>query len=310
MNFAGRKLKYKDDIAEDLTPREKRLLAENQKLKKKNKRLSSAMLFLVDHIEAKLPFLNRTTTTTPPVATKEPVKKEAKVTPLSPKKVPLAERVEKAQPKPIQKAPPPPPKKPKIVGKAWQPERLDEPAQPVKMKKPTRPLSMHQIFEEKKKEREESLAAKEALEPQETVQSTETAEDLKPATQTSTAPETKEIIASTEVEAISHTPELAPDEMNILAAPRDQKSERSLASSEFLPERKEKKTSAEEASLAYLAVSSVSKPVPELTRLNDEDSDDLVIDHDEQNNIAVAQAAQQNTMMREAMLRRVNRLRW
>ncbi|MBE7635350.1 hypothetical protein GUA87_00715 [Sneathiella sp. P13V-1] len=310
MNFAGRKLKYKDDIAEDLTPREKRLLAENQKLKKKNKRLSSAMLFLVDHIEAKLPFLNRATPAPTTVAVKEPAIKEAKVTPLPPKKVPLAERVEKAQPKQFKKVPPPPPKKPKIVGKAWQPERLDEPAQPVKMKKPTRPLSMHQIFEEKKKEREESVAAKEAIKPQETVQPTEISEDLKPATQTSTAPETKEVIASTEVEVVSHTPELEPDEMDILAAPRDKKSERSLASSEYLPERKEKKTSAEEASLAYLAVSSVSKPVPELTRLSDEDSDDLIIDHDEQNNIAVAQAAQQNSMIREAMLRRVNRLRW
>ncbi len=309
MNFAGRKLKYKDEIAGDLTPREKRLLAENQKLKKKNKRLSSAMLFLVDHIEAKLPFLNRTAA---PVAAKPttPVKAEAKVAPLPPKKVPLAERIEKAQPKPAKKAPPPPPKKPKIVGKAWQPERLDEPSQPVKMKKPTRPLSMHQIFAEKKKERDEPAATAKPIKPKQIAQPVEVKEDTPAVVETMPKPTKVETTSSNDVEVISHTPDLAPDEMNILAAPRDQKPERSLASSEFLPERNEKKTSAEEASLAYLAVSSVSKPVPELSQIKDEESDDLIIDHDEQNNIAIAQAAQQNSMMREAMLRRVNRLRW
>lgn len=294
MNFAGKNLNRFLDSSE-LTAREKRLLAENKRLKKRNKRLSSAMVFLVTHVEKRLPFFNAAAKAqeTPPLSSPE-----------APKAAPT---------------PRPPKRKKKIIGEAWQPEKLEAHIKKADEKRPRRkdPLSMHQIFADKKKEKTETGEETSPVVPF-------PSNDIEPAV-IENAPQEQEPIEiyeedlpeETEVIVLSAepadedgiTPELAPEEMNILAAPTKEKHQDVFhpQPSEILTEREEKQTSAQEASMAYMAVSAVSKPVPDqgVEILSDDDADlpreEDTISHE---------IAQQSEVMRAAMLRRVNRLRW
>ncbi|MBO6825325.1 MAG: hypothetical protein JJ879_03925 [Sneathiella sp.] len=309
MNFAGRKFKYVNNTAEDLTPREKRLLAENNKLKKRNKRLSTAMLFLVDQVEARLPFLNGPT---PAKTTKTP--SNAPYQPNGDSKKPsLAERVESRSeaaqsPKtPAEKPAPvasrrPKEVKPQIIGTAWTPEKLEPARKAPAEPKPTRPLSIQEVFAEKKKDRDGA----EQIDDGVTIPEIPEAAAPPPPDATESALEPAQ--AEPQADA-PHTPDLAPEEMDILAAPtRDKETNTGIASSELIKARKEETKSAAEASMAYRAVSTVSRPVPEDDLKLVEDSDDVIIDQKDTPTLA-ARAAQHN-VMREAMLRRVNRLRW
>jgi len=307
MNFAGRNLKYVNTATGNLSPRERTLLAENKKLKRRNKRLSSAMLFLVDHVEARLPFLNgpskeKSQTKTPSAEVYQPSGRSKKPT--------LAERVEKHEE--IKSAttssleektrPPSPQKEVKqtIVGTAWTPEKLEPSREAPTNPTPTRPLSIQQVFAEKKKSREEQV--------DDGVSIPEIPEAATPPVEASISTESP---ADESVEnAAHHAPELAPEERDILAAPtREKTSGGALASSEIIKARKEEKKSAAEASMAYQAVSTVSRPVPEDIKSNSsEDNQEMILD-EEENPSLTARAAQHN-VMREAMLRRVNRLRW
>lgn len=268
MNFAGKKLNGYYSDASDISAREKVLLAENKKLKSKNKRLSTAMLYLVDQIEIRLPFWT------------------------SKKSKPTAPASVAAQPAPT---PMPKPVKRKIVGKAWMPEKIDyTPGVPIATPRRNRPLNIHEIFSKRNQEKAPALKTDTLKTPQSMKVDPTEKEELEieleqEAIQKKTSPQPSNGLS----------PDLAPEEVNLLAAPKkdNYREITERLSSEQLIEREEKKTSAKEASLTYLAVSMASSPVPEHKELNDENT----IEH---------QVAVQSDIMREAMLRRVNRLRW
>lgn len=327
MNFASKKLNgfYKDP--DDLTVREQRLIAENKRLTKRNKRLSGAMVYLVGHIEKRLPFFN------------SKLKKSEKSTPSLPLTDPTA-APKKASP--VQATAPKPARK-KIIGQAWTPENLNSASTPSP-KQPRRkdPLSMQQIFADKKRERENlaqadtdisevvfvdrpsekpiekrtdkkplydrAQAAKETIIPQ-TPKEPEILADSVDDDQPSQIEETpvETVVVTTDETEATLTPELAPEEMNILAAPtRDKKQDVFQPQpSELITDRQDKKTSARDASLAYMAVAVAAKPVPTTEILTDDDTNEMN-EHD----IIADQVARQNDVMRAAMLRRVNRLRW
>ena len=95
--------------------------------------------------------------------------------------------------------------------------------------------------------------------------------------------------------------------MNILAAPTKDKKQDIFypQPSEILTEREPERTTARDASNAYKAIAVAAKPVPKTEILSSADLDEIAEDE------AIAeQVAQQNEVMRAAMLRRVNRLRW
>ncbi|OUR75344.1 hypothetical protein A9Q83_18135 [Alphaproteobacteria bacterium 46_93_T64] len=283
MNFAGKKLNgfYKNTAA--MSVREKRLLAENRKLKKKNKRLSSAMLYLVGHIETRLPLWNSNT----PSKTEE-----EKPLPLTPQEPPRK--------KPVQA------KKKKIIGKTWMPEKLEDQINAVPRPNRRRnPLSVPQIFAKKEPSRIET----ENEETEIADFPIQTADNELPSEVIEIPPEPAVLHAEEVVEqtALTLTPDFAPEEVDILAAPTKDKQMDIIHPhpSEIIGENEDKKTSAKEASMAYLAVSVAAQPVPKsnvVTIL-----DDAAVKEDE---ILEKQVAQQNEMMRAAMLRRVNRLRW
>ncbi len=261
MNFASKKLTGFYANTTDISAREKALLVENRKLKKKNKRLSTAMLYLVDQIETRLPIWSGKKT-----------EKTAR---------PAAKLV-----KPVATAPPVAQKK-KIVGTTWKPEKIDyTPGLSPSEQRRSEPLSMQQIFAGKKKAKEKTV---EKVTP-----------EIQNSPSRSPAPK-PQIVAHPVIQPATNelSPDLAPEEVSLLAIPKkDTSKETPLPpSSETLVEREPKKTSAHEASSAYLAVSIASSPVPEAEEV--EDSNDIE-----------SQVALQNEMMREAMLRRVNRLRW
>jgi hypothetical protein len=114
-------------------------------------------------------------------------------------------------------------------------------------------------------------------------------------------------VAPAAIEDIDLTPDLAPEEVNILAAPtRDRKQDIFHPQpSELMGDRKDRKPSAEEASRAYMAVSVASTPVPK-TEILDKDE----ISKMDEKDIIADQVARENEILRAAMLRRVNRLRW
>ena len=268
MNFAGKKLNGFYTEASDISAREKVLLAENKKLKSKNKRLSTAMLLLVDQIEIRLPFWT------------------------SRKSEPAIKTTAASQPAPT---PMPKPIKKKIVGKAWMPEKIDyTPGVPIATPRRRKPLNIHEIFTARnpKPEPEAENNHQKMAKPSETDPVEK--KDLKIEVEQKTIQDQPRPEPS---DAIS--PALAPEEVSLLAAPTKDKQRETVErlSSEQLIEREDKKTSAKEASLTYLAVSMAASPVPEPKVLNDENT----IEH---------QVAVQNDIMREAMLRRVNRLRW
>ncbi|MEH6475997.1 MAG: hypothetical protein V7727_09925, partial [Sneathiella sp.] len=103
------------------------------------------------------------------------------------------------------------------------------------------------------------------------------------------------------------TPNLAPEEVSLLAAPiKDRKMDIIHPHpSEVIGEQDGLKTSAKEASMAYLAVSVAAKPVPKSDVITVLDDNEIA-----EADLLEKQVAQQNEMMRAAMLRRVNRLRW
>jgi hypothetical protein len=285
MNFASKKLKKNVATSGNLTAREKRLLVENRKLKKKNKRLSFAMVTLVDNIETRLPLWNKATA----VYRRS---KEIQASRLVKKKDALAK-----------KATPPPPKK--VIGTAWQPEKLEIIDRTVNSAtKSIGPISMQKLFADKKKDRDDAdipqLNEVVPFPVSEPVPAPEVVELVEPA-RIIVADEPVDVV----IEAPTITPALIAEEMDILAAPtRDKLEEGRGIPPELLTETEEQKTSAKDASLAYLAVSVASKPVPK-TEQTDEA---LVIDHnDDKGNL---RHSQENDLMRAAMLRRVNRLRW
>jgi len=305
MNFASKKLNKFHTGSGSLTAREKYLIAENGKLKKRNKRLSSAMLFLVGAVEKRLPFFNsklraNDASNMPPKSTLPKNKADDEARPLTPRK----ELTKRTLPVRAQ------PKKRKIVGEAWQPENLNIP-EPLKPKQPRRkdPLSMQQIFAAKKlnQNNRETPVPESVKRP--TLPESPPAGDAEPMEVPSLDLKPDEIFTAEEVIAI--TPDLAPHEVSILAAPtKDQEKEKRLdvfhpQPSEIMTDREDKKTTARDASLAYLAVSVAAKPVPKTEVLTDLDDSDII-----DNESLEKQVAQQNEMMRAAMLRRVNRLRW
>lgn len=259
MNFASKKLSGFYANTPDISAREKVLLAENKKLKRKNKRLSTAMLYLVDQIEIKLPLWSG--------------KKTEQTTPAHPEpklSVPVA---------------PPRPAKKKIVGKAWTPEKIDHiPGVASGLANRSQPMSIQQIFSEKKIDRPSTSSVEATEEPKK---------------QPPIVANRSEKIEIASPVSEEHSPVLAPEEVSLLAAPKIDSDTSALKgpSSEQLVKRENKVTSAKEASLTYLAVSIASAPVPEA---KDREIDDA-IEH---------QVAVQNDIMREAMLRRANRLRW
>ena len=327
MNFAGNKLNgfYKE--TNDLSVRERKLIAENKRLKKRNRRLSGAMVYLVGHIEKRLPFFN------------SKLKDSQKSTPPLPISDPASPKKKQSLPK----TPSPKQVSRKIIGQAWTPENLNRatPNTPNQSRRKD-PLSMQQIFADKKRERDDraetdvdisevvfddkslaqntevqgdktplydrAQAAKEASTEDQTEQSDapSTSAQNNPPT-----PETKETIEIAQLVPddadTDLTPALAPEEVNILAAPtRDKKQDVFQPQpSEVITDREVKKTSAREASLAYMAVSVAAKPVPTTEILTDDDISGM-----DENEIIADQVAHQNDVMRAAMLRRVNRLRW
>ncbi len=254
MNFASKKLSEYYSTTASISDREKALLAENKKLRQKNKRLSTAMLYLVDQIEIRLPFWN--------------ARKKKETEAEKPIPAPAIKRVKK-----------------NVIGKVWKPEKLGPPGQ---MKKHSAPLSMHQLFAEKKNIRPET--------PKEKPISVENLAE-EPQIETVLPEQTVKVAETTER---PQTPELAPEEMNLLASPTKDKAKEltSMSPAELFIKPEQKKTSLQEASQTYMAVSMASSPVP---------SADEQLDDEEK---IEQQLVQQNNMMREAMLRRVNRLRW
>lgn len=240
-----------------MSDRERALLSENSKLKKRNKRLSNAMLYLVRQVEIRLPLLSK-------------------------------RKQEEQKPEPIRSLSPQRLKK-NVIGKTWKPEKLD-PQPPLK--KHASPLTMQQIFA--KKAISESTAKQ-----QETVPQEETT-DLTSSTIQEPEARALEISNELDIPPISHTPDLAPEEMTLLASPtRDNTKELThLMPNELFSKREAQKVSSEEASQTYRAVSIASAPVPEIDDL------EQAVEEEEQ------KLVRQNNMMREAMLRRVNRLRW
>lgn len=289
MNFAGKKLNGFYNNTGDLSVREKRLLAENRKLKKKNKRLSSAMLYLVGHIEARLPIWN--------TKAKAALQKSETPSPVA------EEKPRRKLVKPVQ------PKKKKIIGKTWKPEHLEQNIEDRPQKKLRKnSLNIQQIFGDKK-QLEEKLAKSVG----------KTSEVVKFQPPEKNEPETPqvvelsaepEIIEAEEISSDTHsdlTPNLAPEEVSLLAAPiKDRKMDIIHPhSSEVIGEQDDLKTSAKEASMAYLAVSVAAKPVPKSDVITVLDDNEIA-----EADLLEKQVAQQNEMMRAAMLRRVNRLRW
>ncbi|MEH6402831.1 MAG: hypothetical protein V7750_05615 [Sneathiella sp.] len=243
MNFAGKKLNGFYTDARSDSSREEKLLAENRSLKKKNKRLSTAMIYLVDQIEVRLPLWSP--------------------------KPPLLERKKTL------------PAKPKIIGEGRKIKNSTLSGERNTDKARSQPLSLQQIFADKRKTSPSKLTP--SL-PIKTLPSEE-------------IPIVVEITAP--AEEIGDGLSLAPEEINLLAAPTKEnaKDPELLNSSENMVERVAKKTSLREASLTYMAVSVAASPVP--------DSSELEEDFPEESKISV-----HNKVMREAMLRRVNRLRW
>lgn len=247
MNFASKKLNGFYTSAQRIPSREEQLLAENQSLKKKNKRLSTAMIYLVDQIEVRLPLWSPK----PPVVAKKKIR----------------------------------PPEPKIIGEAKKPKKhLSIPEQNM-INGRSAPLSLQQIFADKKRP---------------------TASKAPPLMQSALAQEAEipkasplVIEAAQPEEDVKNELNLAPEEIFLLAAPTKEKAKdpQVLNSSENLVERVAKKISAQEASLAYLAVSVAASPVPDTKELDNGD-------------VIESKASMQNKIMREAMLRRVNRLRW
>ena len=303
MNFASKKLNGYYKNSEALSTREAKLLAENTRLKKRNKRLSGAMLYLVGHIEKRLPFFNNQASSAA----------KAKLE-LSPQKESVAPKT------PVQKT------KKKIIGKTWTPENLNQAPQKTRRKDP---LSMQQIFADKKRARDELrlndidssevvMVEDAASKPSLYERSQAAKEDPTPSPAQETKPHdhTKEtaeqeaeevLVATAEPQADDLTPDLAPEEMNILAAPTKDKKQDIFhpQPSEMLTEREPEKTTARDASNAYMAIAIAAKPVPKAEILSSTDLDEIAADE------AIAeQVAQQNEVMRAAMLRRVNRLRW
>ena len=120
-------------------------------------------------------------------------------------------------------------------------------------------------------------------------------------------PQTEEIRVTADPPTDDLTPDLAPEEMNILAAPTKDKKQETIHPQppEILTERELEKTTARDASNAYMAIAVAAQPVPKAEILSNTDLDRIAED------AAIAeQVAQQNEVMRAAMLRRVNRLRW
>ena len=285
MNFAGKKLNGFYNNTGTVSAREKHLIAENKKLKRKNKRLSSAMLYLVGHIETRLPFWKSKST---------PKKEDQKPLPLTLEETPRKKPIQAKQ------------KKKKIIGKTWMPENLDEKRiETPKSARRNNPLSMHQIFADKKRDRIEAASR----EPEVVKFPTPLDAIPEPSQIPETVSEPPVLLAEemADDDAVMLTPALAPDEVSLLAAPTQDKKMDVIhpQPSEIIGEHEDKKMSAKEASMAYLAVSVVAKPVPKSNILTVLDKSEIA-EHD----ALEKQVAQQNEMMRAAMLRRVNRLRW
>ncbi len=264
MNFASKKLSeyYSGSVSSadrGASDREKALLAENKKLRQRNKRLSTAMLYLVEQIEVRLPILNNW-------KNRKQVLPEEKPIP-----APAIRRIKK-----------------NVIGKTWKPEKLED---TTSLRRKSTPLSMQQLFADKKHTRpaETEIPSIASL-----------ASSMNEEKETSSHIDEAPIDVKTGG-AAPHTPDLAPDEMSILASPTKDKSREltEMTPSELFVKQEQKKTSSEEASKTYMAVSMASSPVPKEEILLDDREDQI-----EQKLI------QQNNMMREAMLRRVNRLRW
>ncbi|MBL4740373.1 MAG: hypothetical protein JKY12_05230 [Sneathiella sp.] len=245
MNFAGKKLNRYYTEAREISAREEKLLAENRSLKKKNKRLSTAMIYLVDQIEVRLPLW----VPKPPVAEK--------------KKTPAPE--------------------PKIIGEARKPRSQPPLADPRPNKIQSQPLSLQRIFTDKKK----TKASKTPF--------------VSPPTQKAEPVQVSPVIVeiAEPAEVIKNDLSLEPEEIILLAAPTKEnaKEPEILNSSENIVERVAKKTSLKEASLTYMAVSVAASPVPNTKELEDDDPTE-------------SKESMHNKIMKEAMLRRVNRLRW
>ncbi len=304
MNFASKKLNGYYKNSEALTTREAKLLAENTRLKKRNKRLSGAMLYLVGHIEKRLPFFNNQTSPAANVKLSSPPKKESIASKPTPQKT-----------------------RKKIIGTTWTPENLNQVPQKPRRKDP---LSMQQIFADKKRAKDElrrsEIDAAEVVIVDEAVSKPSLYERSQAAKEDTIAPDTEEnptdhnrrndtieqeadevLIATAEPPTEDLTPNLAPEEMNILAAPTKDKKQDIFypQPSEILTEREPERTTARDASNAYKAIAVAAKPVPKTEILSSADLDEIAEDE------AIAeQVAQQNEVMRAAMLRRVNRLRW
>ncbi|WP_169567423.1 hypothetical protein [Sneathiella limimaris] len=296
MNFAGKKLNNYYQDPKKLSSREKKLIAENNRLKKRNKRLSTAMVYLVGQVEKRLPLLapksEKASSAPPPLQNTSPSAKPQKNQP--PKKAP---------------------QKQKIVGEAWEPEKLTS----TKTGKPTerkrKPLS--EILESTtykvdisevnfKPEPEKRIPLYERVQHEYEAEQ----EDETPVTETVETTNTPDVIedAPLVAEDMEHTPELDSKEMNLLASPTWDKKQDVFhpQPSELVTERSSKKTSAQEAADAYRAVAVSSQPVPDAKI-----SDGGTIEDAETEEKALAdQLAQQQDVLREAMLRRVNRLRW
>lgn len=303
MNFASKKLNGYYKNSEALSTREAKLLAENTRLKKRNKRLSGAMLYLVGHIEKRLPFFNNQTSPATKVKLSPPPQKES----VAPKA-------------PLQKT------KKKIVGKTWAPQNLNQAPQKPRRKDP---LSMQQIFADKKRARDElqqsDIDGSEVVIVEDAANKPSLYERSQAAKADTTAPVAQEtiphtppneaveleaeeiLVATAEPQTGDLTPDLAPEEMNILAAPTKDKKQDIFhpQPSEMLTERKPEKTTARDAANAYMAISVAAKPVPKAEILSNADLDEIAADES-----IAEQVAQQNEVMRAAMLRRVNRLRW
>ncbi|GEM_PF-2853605 len=267
MNFASKKLSeyYSGSVSpadRGASDREKALLAENKKLRQRNKRLSTAMLYLVEQIEVRLPILNSRKNRKQNLPEEKPIP------------APAIKRIKK-----------------NIIGKTWKPEKLED---TTSLRKKSTPLSMQQLFADKKHTRPvESEAPSMA-----SLASPVTAEKETP-------PRVEEAQLEEQANgAAPHTPDLAPDEMSILASPTKDKSREltQMTPSELFIKQEQKKTSSEEASKTYMAVSIASSPVPK--------EEVLLDDMDDPEDQIEQKLIQQNNMMREAMLRRVNRLRW
>ncbi|WP_169543235.1 hypothetical protein [Sneathiella aquimaris] len=263
MNFVSKKLKNQYSNVSELSDRERKLLAENKKLKRKNKRLSTAMLYLVDQIETRLPLFT--------------AQKPPKVLP-------------KKEPDPI----PSPAKtrlKRNVSSITWTPEKLDDSQRPQRRRTP---LSMQQIFASKNSEK--SLTPPERADDRKTAESPLAKKTPLAEKQASLAAKLKPEVPAETIQ----TPDLAPEEMSLLASPTKERPKdlTKIQPTEVFVKLEQKTVSALEASQSYRAVSIASAPVPDVKTAEDEEDE------------AEKKLLRQNNMMREAMLRRVNRLRW